>query len=94
MRDSVKIAVTMALMSLAALASACQNAGRAAGSLGRNLPDFSAQYNSTATDCETVTGFPPGPSLSTITGICPFGFMAMNEGDFCSPFERSRGWKL
>ena len=81
-------------MSLAALASACQNAGRAAGSFGRNLPDFSAQYSNTATDCESVTGFPPGPSLSTITGICPFGFIARNEGDFCSPFARSMGWKV
>src|SRR5690242_9540189 len=94
LRDSAKMAVTMPLKSLAALISACQKAGRDAGSLGRNLPDFSAQYNSTATDCEMVTGFPPGPSESTITGICPFGFIARNEGDFCSPFVRSMGWKV
>src|SRR5712691_7325108 len=79
----------MALMSLAALASACQNAGRAAASFGRNLPDFSAQYSNTATDCESVTGFPPGPSLSTITGICPFGFMATNEAAFFQPDARA-----
>src|SRR5262245_934270 len=93
-RDSVRIAVTIALMSLAALISACQNAGREAGSLGRNLPDFSAQYRSTATDCETVTGLPPGPSESTITGIWPFGFIERNDGAFCSPFARSTGWKV
>src|ERR671931_398343 len=42
-----------------------------------------------ALDCASVTFLPPGPSLSTITGIWPIGFSARNSGRLCSPFERS-----
>ena len=77
--------------SVEAFISACSTAGRAAGSFGRNLPDFSAQYSRIAVDCDSVTGLPPGPSWSTITGIWPFGFMARKAAVFCSPLARSTG---
>src|SRR5437588_9213687 len=48
--------------SVAALISASHTAARAFGSLGRNLPDFSAQYMRIAFDWVRVIGFPPGPS--------------------------------
>src|SRR5262245_44071212 len=89
-----KIEPMVGVMSVEALISACQNAARAAPSFGMYLPDFSPAYMRMALDCEMVTFFPLGPSLSTITGIWAFGFIAMNSADLCSPFCRLIGWNV
>src|SRR2546423_6618980 len=47
-----------------------------------------------ALDCDMVIGLPPGPSLSTITGIWPFGLSARYCGVLCSPLVRSMGCQL
>ena len=47
-----------------------------------------------AEDCDTVTGFPPGPSLSTITGIWPFGLSWRNFSVLFSPLSSAMGWNL
>src|SRR3954470_7311384 len=92
--EELKIAPSVGVMSVDARISASRKAGRSAGFFGRCLPDFSAQYIRIALDWERVAGLPPGPSWSTITGICPIGFMARNFGVWFSPFSRLIGWKL
>src|SRR3954468_3065604 len=62
--------------SVEALIYASSIAAFFAPSFGMNFPAFSAQYIMMALDCARVIFWPPGPSLSIRTGICPIGFIA------------------
>jgi hypothetical protein len=60
-----------------------RHSARAAASLGRKAPNFSARYIKIAPDSNTRIGF--GPLRSTSTGILEFGFTATKPLPNCSP---------
>jgi hypothetical protein len=62
---------------------------RLAGACGKKRPVFIARYKRIAPDWAIVSGFPPGPSWSTIAGMVPAGLIFRNSGRRYAPPKRS-----